>query len=53
MKCHTCKTRMVCYDDVNDVDVRIDWLRCPKCGSHAEIKYGNNGEYIKKVSWRR
>lgn len=53
MKCHTCKTVMECYDDVNDVGVRIDWVKCPKCSSTAEIRYGNNGEYIEKVVWER
>lgn len=52
MKCHTCKTEMKCYDDVNDMSVRIDWLKCPKCNSWAEVTYGNNGEYIEKVIWR-
>jgi Zn finger protein HypA/HybF involved in hydrogenase expression len=53
MKCLTCKTEMECKDDVNDVSTRIDWVVCPKCGSTAEITYGNNGEYIEKVFWER
>jgi len=53
MKCLTCQTTMKCYDDVNDISVRIDWVKCPKCGSQAEIQYGNNGEYIEKVIWNR
>jgi Zn finger protein HypA/HybF involved in hydrogenase expression len=53
MKCHTCATIMKCYDDVNEVHARIDWVKCPKCGSKATITYGNYGEYIEKVEWRR
>lgn len=53
MKCVTCKTNMKCEDDVNDINVRIDWEYCPKCNSVAEIHYGNNGEYVTKVIWKR
>lgn len=53
MKCLTCKTQMECKNDVNDETVRIDWEVCPKCGSKAEINYGNHGEYITKVIWTR
>jgi Zn finger protein HypA/HybF involved in hydrogenase expression len=53
MKCLTCKTEMKCYDDVNEISTRIDWVKCPKCGSIAEIIYGNNGEYISEVNWKR
>jgi ssDNA-binding Zn-finger/Zn-ribbon topoisomerase 1 len=53
MKCFTCKTKMVCFDDVNTISIRIDFVKCPKCGSEADIIYGNNGEYINRVDWRR
>lgn len=53
MKCLTCKTEMECYDDVNDEHARIDWEKCPKCGSKAEIVYGDNGEYILEANWKR
>jgi len=53
MKCVTCKTQMECVDDVNNIGMRIDWEKCPKCGSKAEIEYGNNGEYVKQVIWTR
>ncbi len=53
MKCLTCKTEMKCIDDVNEIHARIDFVECPKCKSKADIIYGNNGEYIKKVIWRR
>lgn len=53
MECHTCRTKMKCYDDVNDISTRIDWLKCPKCGSWAEVEYGENGKYINKVTWKR
>lgn len=53
MKCVTCKTKMECIDDVNETHTRIDFVKCPKCGSTANIIYGDNGEYIKKVEWQR
>jgi Zn finger protein HypA/HybF involved in hydrogenase expression len=53
MKCFTCHTEMECYNDVNNISTRIDFVKCPKCGSEANIIYGNNGEYIKKVEWFR
>ena len=53
MKCFTCKTEMICEDDVNDIIVRIDWEKCPKCGSKAEIDYGEQGEYVNKIIWER
>lgn len=53
MECITCKTKMKCVDDVNDISIRIDWEECPKCGSKAEIQYGENGKYITKVIWQR
>lgn len=53
MKCFTCKTEMICVNDVNDISNRIDWVECLKCGSHAEIVYGNNGEYITQIKWKR
>jgi Zn finger protein HypA/HybF involved in hydrogenase expression len=53
VKCITCKTKMKCVDDVNNIHTRIDWEECPKCKSKAEIIYGNNGEYINKIVWIR
>jgi len=53
MECLTCHTQMKCVDDVNDISIRIDWVKCPKCGSAAEIQYGDNGKYILKVTWAR
>ena len=54
MKCHTCKTEMICYNDVNEISTRIDFEKCPKCNSKADITYGNNGEYaLKVVLWER
>lgn len=52
MKCFTCQTTMVCYNDVNEISKRIDFLKCPNCRSNADIIYGNNGEYISRVDWR-
>jgi hypothetical protein len=53
MKCFTCKTEMKCYSDVNDISNRIDFVKCEKCGSRADIVYGNNGEFIEVVYWKR
>lgn len=53
MECLTCKTKMECYDDINYYSMRIDWLKCPKCDSKAEIHYDRNSEYIEKVTWKR
>lgn len=55
MKCLTCKEKMECINDVNNVSVRIDWLECPKCKSTAQVEYEVNGEHIsiRKVLWER
>lgn len=53
MKCITCKTKMICIDDVNDISVRIDLEECPECKSIAEIHYGENGRYVEKIIWER
>lgn len=53
MECYTCKTKMECVDDINTEFLRIDWFKCPKCKSKAEVIYGNHGEYIKRVIWER
>lgn len=53
MECFTCKTKMDCFNDVNDISIRIDWVKCPKCNSEAQIDYGQNGKYIEKVLWKR
>lgn len=53
MECFTCHEKMKCYDDINEIHVRINWLACPRCKSKAEIVYGKNGKYIEKVTWKR
>lgn len=53
MECFTCKEKMKCIDDINTDIVRIDLMECPKCASKAEIHYGENGKYVKKVIWNR
>lgn len=53
MKCFTCKSTMECVDDINVETCRIDWFKCPKCNSRAEVNYGGGGEYIKEVKWIR
>ena len=53
MKCYTCKTKMKCYDDVVAIGTRLDFLKCPLCNSKATIHYGNDGEYITGVEWKR
>lgn len=53
MNCLTCHDLMVCYDDVNTMTIRIDFVRCKRCGSKATITYGDKGRYISKVTWQR
>lgn len=53
MECYTCKAKMKCTDDVNEINTRIDWFDCPKCKATAYISYGQNGKYIDKVVWKR
>ena len=49
MECFTCHDRMDCVDDINEAVVRLDLLRCKRCGSEATVTYGQNGKYIAKV----
>lgn len=53
MKCYTCKSKMKCVDDINMDILRVDFFSCEKCKSVAEVRYGNNGEYILTVNWMR
>ena len=43
MDCMTCGDEMICYDEVNDETLRIDWFRCVRCSSWAEIAYNKKG----------
>lgn len=52
MECMACGKTMVCYDDINDEIYRIDWLKCPKCGSWAEITYNKKG-FKETVTWKQ
>ena len=52
MKCLTCGENMECYDDINDDCRRIDFVKCPKCGSKAIITYSSDG-YKSSVHWSR
>ena len=51
MKCIKCKTNMTCYDDVCYTGARIDFKKCSKCNSEADIIYNSNNEIV-KVEWR-
>lgn len=53
MKCHCCGEEMKCVDDVNEATVRIDWMKCPKCSSFAEIEYNTCTHNIDQILWRR
>ena len=53
MECIACKTKMVCVNDVNDIETRIDFVVCPKCKSRANIVYGKQGKHIQEVNWIR
>lgn len=52
MECMACGKTMVCYDDINDEIYRIDWLKCPRCGSWAEITYNKKG-FKETVTWKQ
>jgi len=52
MQCLTCGEQMKCYNDVNDISVRIDWEQCPKCGSWSQIEYNSKGQQ-ERVLWLR
>lgn len=54
MKCFTCGTRMENYDDIRNDFVKVDFRRCPKCGSKAEIQYYDDEcTFLSEVKWRR
>ena len=53
MICHCCNEQMKCVDDVNEISTRIDWMRCPKCNSFAEIEYDTSSHKIIQVVWKR
>ena len=53
MECMTCQEKMICYDDINESHTRIDWLKCPKCNSKAEIIYSVTQGFKTKVTWTR
>lgn len=53
MKCFTCRTKMVNFDDVVTDQVRIDWSRCPKCGSVSEMHLDPKDNYITELIWKR
>ena len=52
MDCMTCGDEMICYDEVNDETLRIDWFRCVRCSSWAEIAYNKKG-HKEQVKWKR
>lgn len=37
MYCCLCKTELICYDDVNNIGLRLDFMKCPQCGVKADI----------------
>ena len=54
MICQCCREEMKCVDDVNDIGTRIDWMRCPKCDSFAEIIYDDQKrDQIDSITWKR
>lgn len=52
-KCLKCGTEMVCYDDIVYQTCRIDWLKCPECGSKAEIEYNPCTNEMIGFKWER
>ena len=53
MKCYACGENMKNVDDINDMAIRMDFKKCPKCGSAAQIVYNVQEGYIIKVIWDR
>lgn len=53
MTCLCCGEQMKCVDDVNNNTTRLDWERCPKCNSFAEIEYNVHNGNIETVLWKR
>jgi len=52
MYCCLCKTELICYDDVNNIGLRLDFMKCPQCGVKADIIL-SSGELknVKSVSF--
>lgn len=46
IKCFTCFTEMITYDNKNNTIK----CKCPKCGSNATIKL-NNQNYFSHIEW--
>ena len=55
MKCLQCGTKMERDEDsiVCITTETVEWVFCGKCGSRAEIQYGNCGKIKDKVIWKR
>lgn len=53
MKCFTCQSEMKNINDIVYESVRIDWYKCPKCNSIAQVELHPKGNYIEKVIWER
>ena len=53
MKCFTCNTEMNDVDDIVNQNIRIDWKKCPRCGSVAEVQLHPKDNYPIKIIWKR
>lgn len=53
MRCLRCGEIMIDYDDVVQDNLRIDWKRCPRCGSKAEVILHPHEYYILQATWSR
>lgn len=53
MECYTCKEEMKCYDDICQETVRIDWYKCPRCNSVAQVRLDPNKYFPIEVIWSR
>ena len=38
MYCCLCKSEMKCYDDVNNIGFRADFMKCEHCGIKADVE---------------
>lgn len=48
MKCPKCGREMTCTDDVNEINVRLDFLNC-ECGGTATVEMDNNSKPIRST----
>ena len=51
MNCITCGTEMEIYSDQKYLYTKLEWLKCPKCDSQAEITDSKEDGSIIAMNW--